>query len=167
MEIGARSQLSHPPLFLPMNPRHCRRGRCHPPQPGNLSTVVNSKLTRHRCPLRPHRLVQHQRTLHIRHRSMKRPRRNLQNISIRPQPHNMKRHLPGKIHQIKRPPSRQRQQIILLIRVQIKLPVTLLRIIRTHRRPLMKHQIPRIRIGDRNIKKPDTWGIPKLLVRNE
>ena len=79
----------------------------------------------------------------------------------------MKRMFPSKIHQIESASPRQGQQVIFLVGMHIELPEALCGVVGTDGRAIMKHQIACVRIGDRDVKKPDAGGVSKLGVGNE
>ncbi len=98
---------------------------------------------------------------------MKRPFRNVQDCTVHLQAHDMKRIVPGEVHQIKRPAPAQGDQVILLASVQIELPVPRLGIGGTNGGASVVDKIPRIGVWDGDVVEPHRRGISKLVVGNQ
>ena len=99
---------------------------------------------------------------------MKRSRGYAENIATGLKTDDMKWIIPAEIDQIKRPTPLDCQQIVFLVRVQIKLPSTRLAVVRrADGWAAMDYQISGIGISDGDIEKPHRWSITEALIRNQ
>ena len=134
-------------------------------QCGDVRTVVNTKFFHQRDPCFAHRLVQHNGSIRIGNGAVKSPRGNPEDISAAVQPDTMKWLLPGRIHEIKGTPPADRQQIVFLMGMHIKLPGTGFEVIWwTHGGACVNHKIPRIRRLNGDVEKTNRWGVAKTLI---
>ena len=99
---------------------------------------------------------------------MKRSRWNPQDVTTGVQTNNVIRITPTKIDQVEDTSAREGQQVVLLVRVQIKLPGPRVALIRwAHGWPAVDDQIAGIGLSDRDVEETNSRRIAELLVGNQ
>ena len=102
----------------------------HQPQGRDTTTVIDTKLTGQRCSLFTNRLIENNWSIQIRDGSMKRSRRDTKDVTSCSKTNDMKRLIPSEINQIKCTCGSCSKEIILLIGMQLKPPISCFHIIR-------------------------------------
>ena len=90
----------------------------------DAGTVVNTEFALQRYSWLTHGLIQHHRSIGIGNGAVKGAGRNPEDVPTTVQTNNVKWLLPGQVHELKSAASADRQQIVFLMGMQIKLPGT-------------------------------------------